>query len=383
MKTNKLKFVFLAPRFHTNQICWAEALLEHGHEVEFNVLFKAYSENYSLVEPTVFSPCKTSTIIMNLLGKGGSGLNLYRGFPNPIYYFKSLKKSGADVIVIRDIDRWFSFLGAICARILRIKIIIYFQIPLHRKYSLKGKLVKNAILRIFNAKFITPVLGEKSEEYFIVGNSCHIGEVSVPKNIFFVPFAVETSDYLKKISNSSIRFLSISKFEKRKNHLMLLKVIKKLASIKKNNFSLTIIGEVSNEEHLKYFEECRQFIKENNMEALVKVYTNIPNEKIKQFYLAHDVFILPATKECAAISPLEAMGFGLPAICSNTNGTRYYIENNTTGIIFEDNSYKSLKRAINSLLDESEVHRMKENVRVFAKRNMSKSNFYNAFIDIL
>jgi len=35
------------------------------------------------------------------------------------------------------------------------------------------------------------------------------------------------------------------------------------------------------------------------------------------------------------------------------------------------------------LLDESEVHRMKENVRVVAKKNMSKSNFYNAFIDIL
>ena len=363
-----MKFVFLAPRFHTNQTCWAGALLEHGHEVEFNVLFKAYTENYSLVERTVFSPCKASTIIMNLFGEGG--VNLHRGFPNPIYYFKSLRKSGANVIVIRDIDRWFSFLGAICARILRIKIIIYSQIPLYRKYSLKGKLLIYATLRIFNAKWITPVLGDKSEEY------------SVPKNIFYVPFAVETSDSLKEISNSSIKFLSIGKFVKRKNHLMLLKVIKKLASTK-NNFSLTIIGEVSNKEHLYNFEECQQFIKENNIEALVKVYTNVRNEKIKQFYLDHDVFILPATKEPAAISPLEAMGFGLPAICSNTNGTRFYIENNTTGIIFEDNSYKSLKRAINSLLDESEVHRMKENVRVFAKRNMSKSNFYNAFIDIL
>ena len=61
---------------------------------------------------------------------------------------------------------------------------------------------------------------------------------------------------------------------------MLLKVIKQLASTK-NNFSLTIIGEVSNKEHLYNFEECQQFIKENNMEALVKVYTNVPNEKIK------------------------------------------------------------------------------------------------------
>ena len=54
-------------------------MLEHGHEVEFNVLFKAYTENYSLVEPTVFSPCKASTIIMNLFGEGGvnlSGANL-------------------------------------------------------------------------------------------------------------------------------------------------------------------------------------------------------------------------------------------------------------------------------------------------------------------
>ena len=51
------------------------ALLEHSHEVEFNVLFKAYTENYSLVEPTVFSPCKASTIIMNLFGEGGVNLS--------------------------------------------------------------------------------------------------------------------------------------------------------------------------------------------------------------------------------------------------------------------------------------------------------------------
>ena len=73
-----MKFVFLAPRFHTNQTGWVGALLEHDHEVEFNVLLKAYTENYSLVEPTVFSPCKASTIIMNLFGEGG--VNLHRGF---------------------------------------------------------------------------------------------------------------------------------------------------------------------------------------------------------------------------------------------------------------------------------------------------------------
>ncbi|SVE46104.1 uncharacterized protein METZ01_LOCUS498958, partial [marine metagenome] len=172
-----LKFIFLAPRFHTNQISWVEALFEHGHEIEVNVLFKGCTENYSLVDPTVFSPCKASKIVMNLFGTGGG--NLYRGFPNPIYYFKSLMKSKADVIVVRDIGRWFSLLGAICARILGIKIIIYSQTSLHKNYSFKRKMAMKFLFKIFKAKWITPVLGDNSQEFI------------VPKKIFFVPFAVE------------------------------------------------------------------------------------------------------------------------------------------------------------------------------------------------
>ena len=364
-----MKFIFLAPRFHTNQNSWVKSMINNGHEVEFNVLFKGKTENYSLLDPIVFSQCKLSKIITSLFGDGG--VNLVRGFPNPFYYYFYLRDSNANYIIVRDIGRWFSFLGALCARVLGIKIIIYSQTTLHKNYTASRKLVMDIVIKFFRAKWITPIFGDINKSK------------NMPSNLYFVPFAVEDTYHHRNIeTKKSINILSIGKFELRKNHLMLIKVIESLLKVN-NNLNLTIIGEVSSNNHWEYFRKCEDFIDENNLSSNIKIFKNIKNTKIKKFYLENDVFILPSTGEPAAITPIEALGFGLPSICSNTNGTRFYIDDGVTGIIFEDNSCSSLKNAVKRITIPRELVRLKKNITSEIKESISMNNFYTKFTGIL
>ena len=74
-----MKFTFLSPRYHSNQVHWVSALQERNHKVDFNVLFRGYTEDYGLLEPRVFSPCSISLLIMKLIGEGA--LICHEDFP--------------------------------------------------------------------------------------------------------------------------------------------------------------------------------------------------------------------------------------------------------------------------------------------------------------
>ena len=204
----------------------------------------------------------------------------------------------------------------------------------------------------------------------------------MPKDIFFVPFAVEQNIRKSNVEHKAIKILSIGKFVKRKNHLKLLKVIKDLTD-DFDNFTLSIIGEVSSDEHKKYLDSCKKYIKENHLESYVKIQTNIPYKIIKEYYLDSDFFVLSASGEPAAISPLEALGCGIPAICSDTNGTKNYIRNNKTGLIFKDGSEESLMKSIAYLLDKKNLENMKKNVLTLRHKAISKENFYNSLMRLV
>ena len=48
-----MRFVFTAPRFHTNQRYAFKALLDAGHEITALVLRRGQSEAYDVLEPRV------------------------------------------------------------------------------------------------------------------------------------------------------------------------------------------------------------------------------------------------------------------------------------------------------------------------------------------
>ena len=89
---------------------------------------------------------------------------------------------------------------------------------------------------------------------------------------------------------------------------------------------------------------------------------------------------MPATDEPASISILEAMGYGLPVICSDSCGTKTYIKNNCNGSIFNSGSVDSLKKHISNYVNNRDLllHEKKwisDNINQL----LSGDNYYHYF----
>ena len=365
--SKKYSFLFVAPRFHTNQVHWLNSLANKGHTVRFFSLRQSLIENYTKLKPDLIGISNLSRLIIKFIGDGGS--NIYRGFPNPLKYYQRIKIVNPDIIIVRDFGRWFSLLTIIIAKLLKIKVVIYSQTVL---YSFRTKfrlLIFNLIFKLTEGIWITPIKGIPNNKYLI------------PSKLFFVPFAVKI-DTVSNNNNHQIEVLSIGKFVERKNHLLLLKCVKVLIS-KGIKIHLTIIGECSTTEHKEKLQETLKFISLNNLEDQVTIKTNIPHHKIKKYYTRSDIFVLPATNEPASISVVEALGFSLPVICSNKCGTQYYITEDFNGYIFEDNSLDNLIYKMNLMCSEENINRLKENINSTVDSTISEKNYYNTFINLI
>ncbi len=360
-----MKILFVEPRYHTNQIGWINSLQENNHKVKMHVVSRGKIEDYSNLKPEFIEPCLLSKIIIFFFGKGGT--NNFRSFPNPVIYFKKIKIEDPDLVIIRDINRYISIVAIFISRMLNKKIFIYSQTKIYKKYSLIRLLTTNILMYLFNAAWISPIIGD-TDKYDIT-----------PRYMYYVPFAVKITKNNKKINHKRIKILTIGKFEPRKNHLLLLKSLYSIQS----NYELLIIGEASNQDHKNQLAEVKKFIKKNNLQDRVQIKTNVSHAQIQKYYMNSDLFILPATREHASISVLESLGLGVPSICSNTNGTQGYIKNKENGLVFTDNSDASLTKCIEICISKNVLIKLKNNIKNNNIPEYSYENFYKKFCNVI
>ena len=106
-------------------------------------------------------------------------------FPNPISFFLKIKKAKPDLVIIRERTFLCIMTNIICA-ILRIKIILYNQSPLHvsrRKISFASNIFRKLVYSITPRYRITPVLGDVKE--------------TRDKNSYYIPFVIKTNPIMK------------------------------------------------------------------------------------------------------------------------------------------------------------------------------------------
>lgn len=377
-----MKFLFVAPRFHPNQHAWVKALINNGHTVRFWAWWEGVApENHSIVVPEKITPSLfskgTQRVFENLYSSREKQLKLSSkfGFPAIFHFYKKFKKYNPDVVVARHPHtNLFSFISMVVARLLKRQIIIYNQTSLHKKMKSLNKALVNFLIRVFDAKWITPVLGDR-EKY---SKKFH------PK-AFYVPFAVDMNNIPKREGRNvagKINIISVGKLDQtRKNNLLLLQALKKL----ENNvdFHLTIVGALRSPTEPIY-KKTKKYINNNDLQDRVIIKENIcHNDTIKE-YAKNDLFILPSSDEQAAYSPLEAMAVGMPVICSDTNGTRWCIEEGENGYIFKSNDLNDLIDKIKLVTKSREqIEKMGEHSLFLAKKNHSLESFYNSIMEII
>ncbi len=341
-----MKVMYIAPRFHTNQSAIVKGWLERGDEVLFISYYTAIIEDYSCIKPVVlgFSPLyqlfdKFYVDVLRRKDLTAATFKINHGFPPIGKLHRMIKNWKPDIIIMRD-----RTLYTIAAYLLgpKSKCILYNQSPVWDNPPKQD--LAHKIVRKLTPKYrMTPVMGKK-EPGKIVG-----------KRTYFVPFAVEAKappEQKHYFQKDRINILCIGKFEPRKHHMMLMDVVKEIKSESGENIHLTIIGEATGRHQKEFLKKVEAHTAKNHYEDLVTILTNIPRSETDNYYRNADVFVIPSTDEMASISQLEAMGFAVPVICSDTNGSACYVKEGKWGYLFRDCDRDDLKRKLSLLTGE-------------------------------
>ncbi len=368
-----MKFLYIAPRYHTNQADIMKGLKEQGHEILFISHYAALIEDYSCVTPVVLGYSKLYQLFdflyVKVIRRKDPEAIVYKiqhGFP-PLGKLKKLICDFApDLVILRERSMYSMAACLICKK-KRYPCILYNQNPLWSK-PVKKDLPHRLVNRMTPALRMTPVMGEK------------MLDTAIRENDYFVPFVVDPQRAPEErtyFRDDVIHILCIGKYETRKHHLMLLKAVEKLLEKEKTGdaggqkneqnggctggLRLTLIGEATNRFQKEYCAQVRQYVTAHHMEDIVTVKTNVPRSEMAAEYLSADVYVIPSTREMASVSQLEAMSYSLPVICSDKNGTACYVEDDVTGYLFQDCDQADLEEKLSAMLaDREKLRRMGE-----------------------
>lgn len=334
-----MKILFVAPRFHTNQVEIVNSLLLRGHSLCFHVNYIGKTEDHSSVIPSVFSACWLSRLLESVFGPGPGDRPLL--FPSPFKYFWALLSIRPDLIIIRNPTRIFSLIAAFSSYMLGSKIIFYTQTEIHQRRPFLLSIRATILLAFFRAAWYSPLIGNKQLYPQRL------------RQLHYVPFAVPRPNLSERPSTYGppSRILMIGKYESlRKNHHLFIAALSDLAQT--HQFTATIVGEATNTDHSSGYAKVKNLLSATGLSSVVTLFHNVSHRDLRSMMLEHDILVNPAHSEPASISLLEGLACGLPSICSHTCGTRSYIKHGYNGLIFVDNSKDSLVDQLRLLLDD-------------------------------
>lgn len=370
-----MKLLYVAPRYHTNQMDIMRGLVENGHEVRFISHYAALIEDYSCVTPIVLGYSGLYRLIDFLYVKvihrkdpTAIVFKIQHGFPPMGKLKRLICEFAPDLVILRERSVYSMAAYYICRK-KGYPCILYNQNPLWSEPP-KTDWLHRLVGRMTPALRMTPVMGVKKP-----------GMV-VRKNDYFVPFVVNPQRAPGErtyFADGRIHILCIGKYEIRKHHLMLLQAAEQLKD--KYGIQVTLVGEATNHFQKEYCEQVRRYVTEHHMEDMVTVKTNVARRDVEREYLSADLYVIPSTLEMASVSQLEAMSYSLPVIVSDTNGTACYVEDGVTGFWFRDCDGDDFKEKLDSMLSDRE--RMKEMGAAGYRALLEKYNYKCYFETIM
>jgi len=332
-----MRILIVAPRYHMNLYYRVKALQEAGHEVFLFTLYKQVSEKYDILEPIILKESKINNFLAKFHNNPESRfwkIRMY--FLNKRYFKQKMKKINPDVVIIKNLQSILSLTALWYAKKFTNKVFLLIQTNKHYIKNKAKRFLMYILKKFFKVRaVITPLRNKLSK-----------------KDDFFkyIPFIFEVKDFEKKyFEGGSINIFDIGKFYKRKDHLLLLKVVNRLKD--KYNIKLTIVGETGEKQVKK---EIIDFIDENNLKDVVLVRENVPYSEILEMFKKQDLFVLPSYNEPAACSIVEAMANKLPVVVSDTCGTKCYIKEGKNGYIFKSGDLNDLEKKVEDIIKSRE-----------------------------
>lgn len=346
----KYRVLYVAPRYHTNQVPVIKGWLANGDQVCFVSHYARQGEDYTHLKPVIMGYSIIFQLIFKLcknfcnICRGKKGTNLYEfqlklGFPPMGKAAGIIKDFQPDFVILRERALYNVPFYKICKKI-GIPCVLYNQSPLWDRPGRDNGLVRQMLLHFFPRMRITPVLGNPEQG------------TEKTKDAFYLPFVMEpyaSWEEKEHFRNNRIHIVSVGRYEPRKQMFLLLEAVKEL--MKEYPLQLTFIGEAIRDEQERYYGHLLQKIKEYDLERNIFLLRNLTREQVFTEYKKSDLFVLPSTKERASVSQLEAMSCSLPVICSDTNGSACYVEPGVNGYLFRDLEKEDLQEKLKCMIE--------------------------------
>lgn len=373
--------LFVAPRYHTNQVPIVEGLIDKGHNVHFLVMYRGNSENYEKLNPHTMPPSLITKIRYNKIRKEKGDMFaenwLLRHYkPGYVTVLQYLISINPDIVILRERSRQ-SRIVFICCRILGIKkVILYNQKPIYNDE------IKNPIKKLLS-KVVFPKIRITPVKYIKLLSKTNTYIPSEKNHDYFLPFVQTTSNENRYYTKDRvIRILDVGKYRDYKNHEILIEAVGLMQEY--TNIHVTIVGQVSNKNEENYFENLNSMIINKNLQDKVSLLRNIPYKEMQNLYLQNDIFILPSKKEVASISILEAMAHGLCVISTDNNGTAFYVIEGTAGIVFDHTSSHDLAEKISYFVKNPEqIQFYGNNALDYIQNHCQFIKYYEGLNDLL
>ena len=147
----------------------------------------------------------------------------------------------------------------------------------------------------------------------------------------------------------SPRLITVSRFDKRKNHEKVVMALRNLKQIYPDIIYICV-GYGDEEENIK------KLVKELNLEGQVMFFKDISNELKNVLVSKSNIFVMPSiiykkSVEGFGIAYVEAAQYGIPSIGGKDGGAADVIEHQKTGLICDGNNLDDVYSSINLMLE--------------------------------
>ena len=170
----------------------------------------------------------------------------------------------------------------------------------------------------------------------------------------------------KLLEGKDPRLITVSRFDKRKNHEKIIMALRNLKQLYPN-IVYSCIGYGEEEENIK------KLVKELYLEKQVLFFKDVSEDLKNALVAKSNLFVMPSivykkSVEGFGIAYVEAAQYGVPSIGGKDGGASDAIVDNETGIICDGNSLEEVYSSIDSVLKDNAYKKFGVKAKEYAKK---------------